>query len=132
MKISNKRDILKWFNDIRAGDGRRWSARIQLQQSSFNPSAAPLDPNSEHLDPSTDTVVIGAGIFGLTGDAADPELFNSVIKRKGQLDVHPQYEETFRSAYSVEIGAEPGSFEVVGVSTGVNKVTCRVMLQSRQ
>lgn len=132
MKISNKRDILKWANDIRAGDGRRWSARIQLPQASFSPFAAPLDPTSEHLDPSTDTVVIGNGIFGLTNDAADPELFNSVVKRKGVLMVHPRFEETFRQAYSVEIGAEPGSFEVVGVSTGVNKVTCRVMLQSRQ
>jgi hypothetical protein len=132
MRISNKRDILKWFNEIRAGDGRRFIGRIQVKPVSQSPYAAPLDATSERLDPSTDTVFQGAGIFGLTGDSADPELFDSVIKRTGQLDVHPQYEQFFRQAYSVQVGGEKGSFEVVGVDTGVNKITCHVKLKSRQ
>lgn len=131
MKISNKRDILKWFNDIRSGDGRRFIGRIQVLPP-FDPSAAPLDSQSEHLDPTTDTVFQGAGIFALTSDEANPEMFNSVIKRRGTLEVHPQYEEYFRQAYAVQVGGERGSFEVVSVDTGVNKITCHVKLQSRQ
>jgi hypothetical protein len=131
MRINNKREILKLFNDIRSGSGRRFLARIQVQPP-FDPSAAPLDSQSEHLDPSTDTVISGAGIFALTSDVADPELFNSVIRRKGTLEVHPEYEETFRQAYSVQVGGERGSFEVVSVDTGVNKITCHVKLQARQ
>jgi hypothetical protein len=132
MRISNKRDILRWFNDIRSGDGRRFIGRIQVLQSTFSPYAAPLSPQSEFLNPATDTVFTGAGIFALTSDSADPELFNSVIKRTGTLDVHPQYEEYFRQAYAVQVGGEKGSFEVVSVDTGVNKITCHVKLQSRQ
>lgn len=132
MRIVNKRDILKWNNEIRSGIGRRWSARIPVTQAAFNPSAAPLDSTSEHLDPSTDTVVIGEGIFSLLKDQTYPATFNTVIKRQGVLDVHPKYEETFRRAYSVKIGGELGSFEIIGVDTGVDKTTCRVKLQARQ
>jgi hypothetical protein len=132
MRLSNKREILRWSNDIRSGDGRRWAARIQVDPVNRNPYAAPLDPTSEHLDPSTDIVVLGTGIFDLTNDSANPELYDSVLKRTGLLNVHPRFETTFRQAYSVQIGGENGEFEVVGVNTGVNKITCHVKLQSRQ
>lgn len=132
MRVVNKRDILKWNNDIRSGDGRRFIARIQVKPNTQIPYAPPLDSTSEHLDPTTDLVVVGAGIFGLTSDKSNPEAYNSVIVRTGILDVHPEYEATFRQAYAVQVGGEKGSFEVVSVSTGVNKITCRVMLKSRQ
>lgn len=132
MRASFKRQLTKMQNQLRCDIGIRFVLRIAQNSVSQSRSAAPFSANVENANPATDKVIIGIGVFHDRKEADESRGTGAVNIRKAFIDVSNKYEESFRQAYSVQIGGTTGLWEVLGVTDGTAKTQIRVSLQGRQ
>jgi hypothetical protein len=134
MRPFSRRALIQAQSAARNGLRIRFEIHIERPKPALvqNSGVVDLLANAQEPTATSDTLVLGSGVFEESRDTLETQDTGTVRLRRGTIACHARYKEAFESGYAVVIGGQRGVWNITGVVGDITQTQLTVYVQGRQ